>query len=338
MAFLIERRAAVAAQLMCPAKSFDPKACYECCDAKPLFCTLRQPVQTQEIIELRRKESRTPMTNPPALTQADIERIRSNVASFLQNGCSFQELSSLPRFGLILVMKNIMGDGDPQAVSKLQAVEDDKKSTYLWPLLCDYFKGKGITPKEGPAAAPAPAPTQAPLPAPEGLRNRAPALPPAPPAAPAAEAEAPPPAPPAPAATDTPAPAGKRGRTKATPAAEGAEASSPQVQVDGLKDELTRIRSFMDKEFQQLVTERIQATEWRQGLTTHITNTEKKLDAIERRLELLGKDVRRGQLLTLMLYEALIAPTDRENLEIMLDDIESRSLLPQQISSQAPGT
>lgn len=55
MAYLIERRATLAAQLSCPASSFDPKACYSCNDLMPLFCTLQQKPETQQLIQLKRK-------------------------------------------------------------------------------------------------------------------------------------------------------------------------------------------------------------------------------------------------------------------------------------------
>lgn len=55
MRFLLDHWPVVASQLTCPAKSGDPKACYQCVDAQVLSCVVQQSEPDQRLIELRRK-------------------------------------------------------------------------------------------------------------------------------------------------------------------------------------------------------------------------------------------------------------------------------------------
>lgn len=55
MKVLLAHWTVVASQLTCPAKSGDPKACYECVDAQVTYCVVSQSEPDQKLIALRRK-------------------------------------------------------------------------------------------------------------------------------------------------------------------------------------------------------------------------------------------------------------------------------------------
>lgn len=55
MRYLIDHRRSLSAQITCPARSFDPKACYGCPDARPIHCFITQHPATQTQMEMRRK-------------------------------------------------------------------------------------------------------------------------------------------------------------------------------------------------------------------------------------------------------------------------------------------
>lgn len=54
MRFLLDCWTTVEAQLTCPAKSGDPKACYQCVDAQVMFCIVDNE-HVENLIQLRRK-------------------------------------------------------------------------------------------------------------------------------------------------------------------------------------------------------------------------------------------------------------------------------------------
>lgn len=55
MLFLLEHWKAVESQLTCPAKSGDPRSCYQCIDQQVISCIVQQSPYDQKLIELRRK-------------------------------------------------------------------------------------------------------------------------------------------------------------------------------------------------------------------------------------------------------------------------------------------
>ena len=55
MGFLLDHWSVVASQLTCPAKSGDPRSCYQCVDAQVISCVVQQTPYDQKLIELRRK-------------------------------------------------------------------------------------------------------------------------------------------------------------------------------------------------------------------------------------------------------------------------------------------
>lgn len=55
MGFLLDHWSVVETQLTCPAKSGDPKSCYQCVDAQVISCVVQQSDHDQKLIELRRK-------------------------------------------------------------------------------------------------------------------------------------------------------------------------------------------------------------------------------------------------------------------------------------------
>ncbi len=55
MGFLIDHWQVVETQLTCPAKSKDPRACFECVDAQVVSCVVQQSEHDQQLIELKRK-------------------------------------------------------------------------------------------------------------------------------------------------------------------------------------------------------------------------------------------------------------------------------------------
>jgi hypothetical protein len=329
MAFLIERKAALAAQLTCPAKSFDPKACYGCCDARPLICTLRQPPQTQETIELRRKKETTNMTALPQ--NNDVQKVKTDVANLCAHAGTIEDIRALPRFGILLLAREILQGVDPQVATKMAALKDEEKAQYLWPHYCDYLKAKGIAAAAPgvapqvtapPPAAPAPAPAPEPVPPPQGL-HRPPVIQPP---APVTEAAAPPPEAAAPSAE---VPTGKRGRKAAavaTPAAGvgGPDAAALSSVVEELREAISGIRNTVTRTYTDSVDERAREFERMQGLVKHITGTEDTLRKIERQIELLQKDCRRSQLLVGLLFETLVGTIDKDVLAVQLDDIENR--------------
>lgn len=322
MAFLIERKAALAAQLTCPAKSFDPKACYGCCDARPLICTLRQPPQTQETIELKRRKETTTMTAPPN----DIDATKKFIAHLCSQGGTIDDLKTLPRFGFLILGKEVITPVDPQAYARMAALSEEDKPAYIWPYYETYCKNKGInlttsvTKAAAPPAPPAPAappPPPPPGPAPQGLHRPSVVQPP--------PAE-PPPAAAAPAETPAPEanPTGKRGRGKAASTETAAPSAEASAVIVELKESLTGIRNTVNRLLTDGADERMREFERMQGVVKHITSTEERLAALARQVELLQKDARKSQLLMGLLYETLVGTIDREVLNIQLDDLESR--------------
>lgn len=61
MAFVIEYWARLRSQLVCPAKTGDPRACYGCVDAQVYACLVEneqmQPFIKKQLIELKRKKT-----------------------------------------------------------------------------------------------------------------------------------------------------------------------------------------------------------------------------------------------------------------------------------------
>lgn len=55
MRFLLDHWTIVETQLTCPAKSGDPRSCYQCVDAQVISCVVQQNPHDQKLIELRRK-------------------------------------------------------------------------------------------------------------------------------------------------------------------------------------------------------------------------------------------------------------------------------------------
>jgi hypothetical protein len=55
MRFLLDHWSVVESQLSCPAKSGDPRSCYQCVDAQVVSCVVQQNPYDQRLIELRRK-------------------------------------------------------------------------------------------------------------------------------------------------------------------------------------------------------------------------------------------------------------------------------------------
>jgi len=55
MRFLLDYWSKVESQLTCPAKSGDPKSCYQCVDAQVISCIVQQSPYDQKLILLRRK-------------------------------------------------------------------------------------------------------------------------------------------------------------------------------------------------------------------------------------------------------------------------------------------
>lgn len=56
MKVLLSHWKVVASQLTCPAKSGDPKACYQCVDAQAISCVVTQSEPDQKLIALRRSK------------------------------------------------------------------------------------------------------------------------------------------------------------------------------------------------------------------------------------------------------------------------------------------
>jgi hypothetical protein len=57
MRFLIDHRRALETQIDCPAKSFDPHACFGCVDAQVLNCITSNGPENQRLIQLRKKKT-----------------------------------------------------------------------------------------------------------------------------------------------------------------------------------------------------------------------------------------------------------------------------------------
>lgn len=55
MQFLIDHWRVVEAQLACPAKSKDPRSCFQCVDTQVMTCIVQQNEHDQKMIQLRRK-------------------------------------------------------------------------------------------------------------------------------------------------------------------------------------------------------------------------------------------------------------------------------------------
>lgn len=55
MQFLLEHWTIVESQLKCPAKSGDPRSCYQCVDAQVISCVVQQSPYDQKLIQLRRR-------------------------------------------------------------------------------------------------------------------------------------------------------------------------------------------------------------------------------------------------------------------------------------------
>jgi len=55
MSFLLSHWSVVASQLVCPAKSGDPRSCYQCADSQVMSCLVSQNDYDQHLIALRRK-------------------------------------------------------------------------------------------------------------------------------------------------------------------------------------------------------------------------------------------------------------------------------------------
>lgn len=56
MRLLLDHWDVVSAQLDCPAKSGDPKACYQCVDAQVMSCVVNQSPADQTLLALRKKK------------------------------------------------------------------------------------------------------------------------------------------------------------------------------------------------------------------------------------------------------------------------------------------
>lgn len=56
MSLLLAHWDIISAQLDCPAKSGDPKACYQCVDAQVISCIVSQSNADQKLLELRKKK------------------------------------------------------------------------------------------------------------------------------------------------------------------------------------------------------------------------------------------------------------------------------------------
>lgn len=54
MGFLLNHWEVVRSQLECPAKSGDPRSCFNCVDAQVISCIVQNP-QDEQLIQLRRK-------------------------------------------------------------------------------------------------------------------------------------------------------------------------------------------------------------------------------------------------------------------------------------------
>jgi len=57
MRFLIEHRKKLETQITCPAKSFEPDACFGCVDAQVICCLVSNGPETQQLITLHKKNT-----------------------------------------------------------------------------------------------------------------------------------------------------------------------------------------------------------------------------------------------------------------------------------------
>jgi hypothetical protein len=58
MAFLLENWKRIQSQLFCPAKSGDPKSCYQCVDAQLVHCLTTNPKVEPAVIQIIRREKK----------------------------------------------------------------------------------------------------------------------------------------------------------------------------------------------------------------------------------------------------------------------------------------
>jgi hypothetical protein len=57
MRFLIDHRRMLETQITCPAKSFDPHACFGCVDVQVISCITSNGHENQRLIQLRKKKT-----------------------------------------------------------------------------------------------------------------------------------------------------------------------------------------------------------------------------------------------------------------------------------------
>lgn len=55
MQFVLDHRRKLEAQLKCPAKTMDPRACFGCVDAQVLSCLVHNNANNHELVQIRKK-------------------------------------------------------------------------------------------------------------------------------------------------------------------------------------------------------------------------------------------------------------------------------------------
>lgn len=149
MAFLLNYWRKVSGQLMCPAKSGDPKACYQCLDAQVFHCMSANKEAEQGVLQLIKKFSTEKISMPPTaptVTPASTALKPENAPRALE------ELCLLERKKLVQLVFGLDLSKDMARRSAVMQLSTDKLAREVHESLKRWDAANGVV-----SSAPAPA-------------------------------------------------------------------------------------------------------------------------------------------------------------------------------------
>jgi hypothetical protein len=171
MAFLLNHWKKVSGQLMCPAKTGDKKACYQCLDAQVLHCMSRNNVAEQDILVTIKKnhlEKTMPIATPPMAVNR-LEVVKPEDAPR-----TIEELVALKRNKLIALIYKTDVKQDTNALKAVMTLSDPELAEEVLKALQRWDVANGRAVAQAPARVVQEAPQET-VPAPVARRRGRPA-------------------------------------------------------------------------------------------------------------------------------------------------------------------